>query len=501
MTDRIETSVLHKRPGFRPRRMAAVSLAKLAAFASRGLGRGSATALPGLLVDTLDPLFVAAQARQIPLGNVLVTGTNGKTTTSRMIATIMHCAGLDPVHNRAGSNLMRGLATTLLARTTPAGRLSVTRSTAGVFEVDEAVLPQAINAFRPRVIVFTNLFRDQLDRYGELDTIALHWREALSQVPPETVVVLNADDPLVASLGAELHCQIAYYGLEDLGQSEPALSHAADSRWCLNCGSEYDYSAVFYGHLGHYVCPRGDYARPSTQVSASAVELRGIEETRLTLTTPSGPLQINLHLAGLYNVYNALAAATAAMALKTPLSAVSQGLEGSTSAFGRLEKVVIDGRSVYLILSKNPTGLNVVLRTLFREQKRRKVLLILNDNIADGRDVSWIWDVEFERMAGLVEALVVSGTRAEDMALRQKYAGVLGTRWIQDAPNGTPGPGDVPSTFHVEPRIGPALSLTLALSQPGEEIFVLPTYTGMLELRRELARLGYVRDYLAEGRE
>jgi len=467
------------------RTAAAVSAAKLAAALSRRLGLGGGTALPGLVAEAVAPGLAARLAAELGHGCLLVTGTNGKTTTARLVRDIARAAGYLPVTNSAGSNMMRGITAALSEAADSQGRIPLRERRLGVFEVDEATLPEAAAALSPRVIVFTNLFRDQLDRYGEVDSVAALWREALGNLSPAVTVVLNADDPGVAGLAAACHGPIVFFGVADadcalLGKG---LEHAADARWCPACGREYAYSAVFYGHVGRWACPGCGRSRPAAQVEAVRVEQPAAGPLGVLATTPVGRLELSLPLIGLYNVYNALAAAAGAVALGVEAAAIQEGVSSFTAAFGRQERFEVRGREVQTILAKNPAGLNQVLRALVAdcggskpsatsEPGHRNLLFLLNDDIADGRDVSWIWDVDFEMLAGHTGLLLASGRRAVDMALRLKYAGLDPDPVLESNP---------------ERALARALSLTPA----GGTLYVVPTYTAMLQVRRILARWGH----------
>ncbi|MBI4571555.1 MAG: DUF1727 domain-containing protein [Chloroflexi bacterium] len=461
-----------------PRAWAAIAAGRLAGAVSRRLRRGGGTAVAGLVAQQIDPRLAERLAAQLGHGSVAVTGTNGKTTTARMLAAIAREAGLQPLANPSGSNLMRGVATALLDETTALGRVRQAAGRLGVFEVDEATVPEAASAsggLRPRAIVFTNLFRDQLDRYGEVDTVAALWRAALAGLPETATVVLNADDPAVASLAETTRARVLTYGIDDAraAGSAPGGEHASDYRFCLSCGAELDYQALFYGHLGHWRCPDCGRARPAPNVSARCVEATDDDGgSRLAVDTPAGELRVVLPLAGLYNVENALAATAAALALELPLAAVERALAGFQPAFGRQERFELAGRYVQVLLGKNPTGLNQVLRVSAGDGKgARHLLLFLNDGIADGRDISWIWDADYELLAQRAASAVVSGTRAEELALRLKYA-----------------------DFAVAPEVvrdaAVALDAALARTPPGATLFVVPTYTAMLEVRELLAKRG-----------
>ena len=458
------------------RTVAGVWSAKAAAAASRALGRGGGTAISGLVALRVQPGLVSDLGRGLGRGSVLVTGTNGKTTTSHLIAEIARAAGLEPLANVSGSNLMRGIAGALAMAAGPGGGFGGSKRTLGVFEVDEAVVPHAIEALRPRVVVFNNLFRDQLDRYGEVEAIAALWRAALARSEHSMALVLNADDPAVASLGDGDRHRNVYFGVNDKALDRGCLEHAADAIIC-SCGSEYDYGISYYSHLGHWRCAGCGRARPSTQVTARDVDLRDGRSVRFSLGASGKGVDVEMALGGLYNVYNALAATAASLALGFSEQAVLETLPKFHAAFGRQEAFEVDGRRVEMMLGKNPAGLNQVLHALALDPSRKSILLILNDRIADGRDVSWIWDVDFELGAGRFERVVCSGTRAEEMALRLKYA-----EWDE-------------GRLEIEPDIERAVARTIEWTPVGDSLTVVPTYTAMLEARALLAKRAGRRPY------
>jgi lipid II isoglutaminyl synthase (glutamine-hydrolysing) len=441
---------------------AARSLARLVRAASRRSGRSGGTTAPGRLLLRLAPGALGRMSDELDEGSVLVSATNGKTTTAAMVAAGLAGTDREVVHNRAGSNMAWGVATALLDAGRRPGQL-------GLFEVDEAWLGQVAREVEPRLVLLCNLFRDQLDRYGELELLADRWAETVTQLDGRAGFVLNADDPLVADLGRGRQ-GVTYFGLADDSQTLPAMQHAADSKHCRNCGHPYEYDAIYLGHLGRYRCPNCGRTRPEPDVIARRVELEGMSGSRLTLATPAGTLELELPLPGLYNVYNALAAAATLLRLDVPLATVGAALEGFAGAFGRVETIPIDGRRVSILLIKNPAGANEVLRTLTLEEGELDLWFALNDRIADGRDISWIWDADFEVLAGRVRRATCAGTRAEEMALRLKYAGI-------DA------------RIEVDRELGSSLDSAVAAAG-GERLFALPTYTALLELRDLLTRRG-----------
>ena len=386
---------------------AKIAAARAVGGVSRHTGRGG-TSLPGKLLIRLEPDAISALARRLPRGSVLISATNGKTTTAAMVASILDRAGIRIVHNRAGANMAGGVASALLAAAHNGGRID---GELGLFEVDEFWLDRIAPQLAPRAVLLGNLFRDQLDRYGELDTIADRWAAAVEALPAGAEVVLNADDPLIADLG-RLVPQASYFGVEDPSVALPEMQHASDSKHCRRCGAAYAYEAVYLGHLGVYECPNCGQRRPAPAVAAEAIALDGTRSSSFELRTPAGTQTVTLPLPGLYNVYNALGAAALCLGLGIGLDTVVAGLEQVTAAFGRAETVFAGSVELSILLMKNPAGANEILRTLALEPDALELLAILNDRTADGRDVSWVWDADFELLAGRVSRVTCSGTRA-----------------------------------------------------------------------------------------
>jgi UDP-N-acetylmuramyl tripeptide synthase len=453
------------------RLVAAVVAGKLVALSSRHLNLGGGTTFPGEITRRIDPHAVAKMSSQLRQGCVVVTGTNGKTTTTRMISNILRVAGLKPVHNRSGANLINGVTSALLGSSSILGRPI---GDIGLFEVDEANLPKVVAETQPSVVVINNLFRDQLDRFGEINYLASIWRKALQQLPSTAHVVLNSDDPLVASLSDSAPGKVLHFGIEDERYGRASLEHAADSKSCVKCGARYAYSVAFYGHVGKYACPACGAKRPVPALAADRVTLKSTEGAELALSTPAGPIDVTIGLPGLYNVYNALAAAAAGVALGLPLANIKDGIGTFSAAFGRIERIHIGEKLLFLALVKNPVGFNEVLRTVLLDEAPKDLMIVINDNIADGTDISWLWDVDFEMLQGRVKSVIVSGTRAEDMAMRLKYS-------LID-----------PALVRVEKALSAALDCGLANAGQRGTLYILPTYTAMLEVRAVIEKMGYV---------
>jgi UDP-N-acetylmuramyl tripeptide synthase len=460
-----------------------IALARVAGRLSRLSRRGGGTSLPGKLLLRLAPNAVGLLAGQLERGSVVVSATNGKTTTANMIASVVARAGIATAHNRTGANMPGGVATALLEHA-PRGRIE--GAELGLFEVDEAWVKPLLSEIEPHTVVLGNLFRDQLDRYGELERLADDWALLVGQRSAATTYVLNSDDPLVADLGrtaeGEARPGVIYFGVEDRSHALPELEHAFDAKHCRRCGAAYRYSAAYLGHLGDYACPSCGNARPKPAVAATRIRLEGMSGAEVEMTTPVGELELSLPLPGLYNVYNALAATACCLSLGLSLDQVRLGLESFAAAFGRAERLRVGSRELSILLIKNPAGANEVFRTLVATSDRMPadgrldLLIALNDRIADGRDISWIWDADFEILAGRARHIVCSGTRAPELALRLKYAGF-------------PDEG-----FEVVGTLEEALERSLR-ADTREPLYALPTYTALLELRELLSARGYARPY------
>ncbi len=442
------------------------SVARLVGRLSRATGRGGGTTLPGKLVWKLDPGALDLLAARLPAGVALVSATNGKTTTTAMASSI-----LSPLRalawNRSGANLASGVTSTLLA---------ARNAELGLLEVDEFALPEVIRRTRPRAVCLANLFRDQLDRYGELEHVAERWQTAVAELPAATRLAVGADDPLVGSL-ADGRAGALRFGVDDPAHARPSLQHASDSKYCVRCGTPYGYDAAYVGHLGAYRCDACGHARPPLDVAAREISSHGLDGVSFSLETPMGNARVRLSLPGLYNVYNALAAASLALCLDVGLDDVVSGLERFRAAFGRFERLAAGERTVLLLLVKNPAGANEAIRTLEEGGVPQTLVVALNDRIADGRDVSWIWDVDFEPLLERTERIVATGERAAELALRFAYGGFPRER------------------IEVVPALDEALDRGLALTEPGGELVVLPTYTAMLRLQGIAADRGLTRPY------
>jgi UDP-N-acetylmuramyl tripeptide synthase len=450
------------------RKRAAVWAGKATGALSRVSGRGGGTTLPGDVARAIDPHILTKLSQDLNQGSIVITGTNGKTTTARLISWLLEGAGHRVVANRAGANLIFGVTTAALDGADVGGNL---HADWGVFEIDEASLPRAVAELRPRVTLVMNLFRDQLDRYGELESIAKKIESALAALPEHARAILNADDPRVAEIGLGLPSAPLWYGLDDTSIAAHELPHAADARTCPRCGASLHFEAVYVGHDGVYECPNGDFARPQPELTATTIELNGFA----SLATTVDGTRIDFPLGGLYNCYNVLAAFAAAKTIGLEPAYIAERMRTFSAAFGRQERIEFRGRNLNLVLSKNPAGFNETLRTAVDLAHGNSFLIGLNDRKADGTDVSWIWDVDFEMLKGKARVVVPAGTRAHDLAVRLKYAGVKAE----------------------EPETDPAKALDqlIKVTEEGETAHLLCTYTAMLDLRAELVRRGWARPY------
>jgi UDP-N-acetylmuramyl tripeptide synthase len=386
-------------------------------------------------------------SQQVKNGVILIAGTNGKTTTSLLLRSILEHKSYRVAHNSTGANLENGLMTALLESTNFVGTLNVDYA---ILEVDENILPKVLAPIQPRMILCLNLFRDQLDRYGEVDTISKRWTKIISTLPPETVVIPNADDPTLSYLGQQLPQKILFFGLNEPQHYLDAIPHAVDSIYCPKCGYPLDYQGVYLSHLGDFHCPNCGFRKSQPTLNSS-------EWSQI--------------LIGLYNKYNTLAAATAAMELGIDEATIRDTVNNFQAAFGRAEELEIDGKRVRILLSKNPVGTNETIRVV-TQSTDKTTLLVLNDRTPDGTDVSWIWDVDTEKLVERGGTLVVSGDRVYDMALRLRYSAKS-----EDLSH---------LNLIVEEDLRQAITTALEHTPDNETLHILPTYSAMLEVREVL---------------
>lgn len=450
------------------RTLLAVFLARLAGFFSRLSGRGGSS-LPGLIARRIDPTVLWRLASRLEGGTALVTGTNGKTTTSAMIARMLKANGVDILTNRAGANLILGLTATFVQaerwwRIWP-------RAKSALLETDEATMPRASRELHPKVVVVTNFFRDQLDRYGELSTTIQFVRDGISHMAAGGVLVLNADDPQVAGLQGTGGKPV-FYGLEATDDASGFSGYdTMDARFCPQCGTALTYTKRYYAHLGHYRCSSCRFERPHPDVAVLAWDR---QDQNMVVRIGESVRDVPWRVPGLYNVYNQVCAIATGVALGIPHEIIHTSFEKFSPAFGRMEQISMGAASWWLALVKNPVGFNQVLSAIVDEKPRSySVMILINDRYADGQDVSWLWDVDFEYWTSKLHPRqwYLGGIRAKDMAVRLKYAGVERSQVVVD--ENLPGLLD---------QAEATLNAT--------NLYVLPTYTAMMELRQHLTRRG-----------
>ena len=443
-------------------RYIALSIAKTAGWISRALGRGGGTTLPGLILLKLQPHILSEMAKELEKITI-ISATNGKTTSARMVSHSANESGISFVSNTSGANLPSGITTALLRRD-PDEKF-------GIFEVDEAALPELVPQLRPTVLVLMNLFRDQLDRYGELEATIQKWKEMIESLPETTKLIINADDPALAYLGS-LHQNVEFFGLGLTHYGSETIDHASDSLHCQKCDHLLNFQQVTIGHLGHWNCPKCGEQRPELTFTGTNINLNELNGSKFTVASRSHSIDLQVPLAGLHNVYNGLAAFSICTANGIATSNIQKGLSTLSAAFGRNEIINFAGTEMMLLLAKNPAGANQNLRTLLLSEEKIDLVVSLNDRTADGKDISWIWDVDYEMIFDQIATLTISGDRAYDLALRFYYS-------------------DFPTTnMHIVPSVEELLTHLKDSSESLQKVVILPTYTAMLDLRSQLSKVG-----------
>lgn len=441
--------------------MLSILACKLCRRALRLLGRGG-TDFPGRVALKLCPNVLGVLAKNVT--TVLVTGTNGKTTTSRMIEQVLADAGISYFANKSGANLLSGVTAEFAAHSTLTGKCKYDYA---LIEADEAAFKAISRFVDARVVAVTNVFRDQLDRYGEVSHTLDNIRIGISH-SKHAVLCLNADDSLSGSLGEGVDNQVLYYGV-DTPIYKTRVAELSDAPYCLHCKHAYVYDYVTYGHLGGYRCPNCGYRRPTPQVSVAKVLVSDAQCSKVEFALDGKTVPATINLPGGYNIYNAATAMAVAQALELDAKGAAQSLGSFSCGFGRMERFDIRGASLRMILIKNPAGCNQVLNFLTDTAEPFVFVACLNDRAQDGKDVSWIWDVDFERLVAMEQLtkIVVSGVRADDMAMRFKYAGM--------------------PTDKIE-VIRDYSQLVKSLIQEDKPVYIMPTYTAMLGLRGVISK-------------
>ncbi|HEX7492182.1 MAG TPA: MurT ligase domain-containing protein [Candidatus Limnocylindrales bacterium] len=449
---------------------------KGAARATRLIGRGGGTAITGMVARKIDPQILDELVRIPGVPVIAITGSNGKTTTARFTAALLRGEGITVCHNSAGANLLQGVTSLAVSYSNMRGRLP---DGVLVAEVDEGALPQVAPETLPRALLVTSLFRDQLDRFGEIYAVRDAIESVAAGLPKDAALVVNADDPMVATLAEERVGRRITFGLA-IKHSTDQISRAADTIRCPRCQADLKYKHVYLSHMGDYGCASCGFTRPRLDVAVTALEVTGLDRTRCTIKTPTGNITMEIPQSGVHIAYDAAGAIAMLVGLGIPLEHAAESLASVGPAFGRLEKIEADdGKIVILAFAKNPTSYNTTLRALATEGEPRQLLIAASNTLVDGEDFGWLWDVDFETMAPKVERVVVSGTRADELANRLHYAGVPSDRIkvIEDRPA--------------------ALTEAFSLVLPGGRLVVLSGYTPLIELRNEMRRRGWTGRYWA----
>ncbi|HLI69068.1 MAG TPA: MurT ligase domain-containing protein [Ktedonobacteraceae bacterium] len=457
----------------------AISAGKLAAISGRVLGIGGGTSLPGMVARRIDPDVLKAVMSGSAAKKIVITGSNGKTTTSRMIAEMAKESGNRLSHNRSGSNLLQGVTSVAVNFANPLGQLE---SDVLVFEIDEGTMQHVVPEIQPDVVVITNIFRDQLDRFGELYAVARSLDRVLEDLPETSTIVLNGNDPQVANFGQKARARRLFFGLNTTEVGVPVPDQSADVIRCIHCQEDLEYKVAYLSHLGLYRCPHCGYTLPPLDIAATSVRLAsdGKGPTHATLSTPEGELEIEIPLPGVHNVYNAAAAVGAALAAGFPKQKLAPALAKLQPAFGRLEEIRAGDQTIYLSFVKNPTSFNLIMRLIMQHPGQKHLLLAASHTVVDGEDFSWLWDLDLEELAPDIMDAICSGNKPEELAMRLKYAEVPTERirLIEDREQ--------------------ALDAALKNAGPGGTLYILATYSPTQELRRIMQKRGWVKHFWEE---
>lgn len=463
----------------RARLALAISAGKLAGASGRFFRIGGGTSLPGMIARRIDPNVLKSVVGASKAKKIVITGSNGKTTTARMTAAIADANGSRVSQNRTGSNLIQGITSVAVNFADLFGRLD---SDVLLFEIDEATIPLAVPEIQPDVVVITNIFRDQLDRYGELYAVARALNTMLENLPETSTILLNGNDPQVANFGLNAKAKRLFFGLETMEVGTPVPEQSADIIRCIKCNEDLDYEVAYMSHLGIYHCPNCGYTLPKLDIAVTSVKLAsdGTGPTHIQMRTPQGEMELDIPLPGLHNVYNAAVAVGAALAAGFSKEKVQAGLSGIKTAFGRLEKIQAGDKTVYLSFVKNPTSFNLMLRLIAQHAGNKHLLLAASNTVVDGEDFAWFWDVELEEVADTIIDVVCSGNKAEEIAMRLKYAEV---------------PMEKVTIVHDREA---ALDAALKNVEPGGTLYIMCGYTPTHELRRVMQKRGWVKHFWEE---
>jgi UDP-N-acetylmuramyl tripeptide synthase len=440
---------------------------------------GGGTSLPGMVARRIDPNILQAVMSNCTAQKIVITGSNGKTTTSRMIAEMARASGQRLSHNRSGSNLVQGVTSVAVNFATIFGHL---QSDVLVFEIDEGTMPLVVPEIQPDVVVVTNIFRDQLDRFGELHAVARELDKVLEGLPATSTIVLNGNDPQVANFGLQAKARRIFFGLNTSEIGTPVPDISADVIRCIHCQEDLEYKVAYLSHLGLYRCPNCGYTLPPLDIAATSVDLApdGKSPTHMILSTPVGELDLTIPLPGVHNVYNAAAAVGAALAAGFPQEKLPVALARLQPAFGRLEEIKAGDQTIYLAFVKNPTSFNLIMRLIMQHPAQKHLLLAASHTVVDGEDFSWLWDIDLEEIAAETVDAICSGNKSEELAMRLKYAQVPAGR------------------IHLIEDREQALNAALKNAGPGGTLYILATYSPTQELRRLMQKRGWVRHFWEE---
>lgn len=438
-----------------------IAVTKLLIFLLRLLKRGG-TSIPGKVAQKIFPGIIGYISKDLKV--IMVTGTNGKTTTTHIIGKILEENKIGYITNKSGANLVSGITATLIDSVNLSGK---SKYKTALIEVDEAAFNVITNDIKPDILVVTNFFKDQLDRFGELYTTLNNVKSGIEK-SPEAKLILNADDSLCASLAKGHRRQVLYYGFDEKAYETTENLLTSDAEFCIFCMGKYQYDNRIYGHLGTFECTVCGYRRPSSDITCLKVDELNSSYTQIQFSTGKEIYNTRINLPGLYNVYNALAAISCGHILNLPPESFISSLETFESGFGRMETIKTNGKTIKLILVKNPAGFNQVINFLLTEPEKNQIAFLINDKPGDGIDVSWLWDVDFEEFAKIQENIFcfyASGNRAEDMALRLKYAGIYSNK------------------IEIVKDYGELINKGLSNTENGNSFYILPTYTALLDIR------------------
>ncbi len=457
----------------------AISAGKLAGASGRFFHIGGGTSLPGMIARRIDPNVLKSVVGASKAKKIVITGSNGKTTTARMTAAIADAGGQRVSQNRTGSNMLQGVTSVAVNFADVFGRLD---SDVLLFEIDEGTIPLAVPEIQPDVVVITNIFRDQLDRYGELYAVGRALNKMLENLPESATILLNGNDPQVANFGINAKAKRLFFGLETKEVGTPVPEQSADIVRCIHCDSDFVYEVAYMSHLGIYRCPACGYTLPNLDIAATSVALASDGEgpSHIKLRTPQGEMKLEIPLPGLHNVYNATAAIGAAMAAGFPMQKVQPAFTNLRTAFGRLEKIQAGDKTIYLSFVKNPTSFNLMLRLIAQHPGKKHLLLVASHTVVDGEDFAWLWDVDLENIAGDILDAVCSGNKSEELAMRLKYAEI-----------------PVDKIKLVVDREA-ALDAALKQVEPGGTLYIMSSYTPTHELRRIMQKRGWVKHFWEE---